>query len=88
MIFGISILGNEDWEKPMEIPTELKNELRGLPNNEKRNDVWWPWFNRMDEPYRDWNRYEAYDAIADGRMLKMLIEKTNKLLVMTKGIDL
>jgi len=88
MVYGLTINGDETWRKPMQISSDLMNELRSLPNNEKRNDGWWPWFNRMDEPYRDWNRYEAYNAIADGRMLEMLIEKTNKLLVMTEGIDL
>jgi PD-(D/E)XK nuclease superfamily len=88
MVYGLTINGDEKWERPMQIPENLMNELRSLPNNEKRNDSWWPWFNRMDEPYKDWNRYEAYDAINDGRMLKILIEKTNKLLIMTEGIKL
>lgn len=88
MIFGITANGEELTDGPMQLPIELKTALRQLPNNEKRNDNWWPWFNHMEEPYKDWNRHEAYDAIADGRMLKMLVEKVQRLLKMTKGIEL
>lgn len=88
MIYGLTINGVEDGSKPMQIPESLANDLRTLPNNEKRNDDWWPWFNNMEEPFKDWNRYEAYEAIFDGRMVKMLVEKTNILLKMTEGIKL
>lgn len=87
MIYGFTIK-TIDGDHPIPIPAELKSDLKSLLNNEKRNNDWWPWFNYMDSEFGDWNKAEAYDAIADGRMLKILIEKTNKLLAMTEGIHL
>jgi hypothetical protein len=87
MIFGFtvkSINGNN----PITINDKLKLALKALPNNEKKIGEWWPWFNYMESEFGDWNRIEAFNAIADGRMLKLLVEKTLMLVEMTEGIDL
>lgn len=42
----------------------------------------------MNQPFKDWNKAEAYEAISDGRMRKIFIEKIDMLIEMTKEIDL
>ncbi len=87
LIYGFAIK-SIDGKKPITIPSDLWSKLGSLPNNKKRTSEWWPWFNDVRQPYKDWNRYEAYEAIHDGSMLKMLIEETNILLKITQGIKL
>ncbi|SOD14334.1 PD-(D/E)XK nuclease family protein [Pedobacter xixiisoli] len=87
MIFGLTINGTDNWSRPMEIPLQLKEQLKNLPNNEKRNNNWWPWYNHMEETYGNWNKAEAYEAILDGRMRQIFIEKIDMLIEMTKEIE-
>lgn len=87
MIYGFSII-SIDGINPKSIPDELKSKLKELPNNERRNNTWWPWFNSMDSEFGNWNKIEAYEAIAGGRMLKVMTEKVNMLVGMTEGIEL
>lgn len=70
------------------IPTELKTKLNALPYNIKKNNDWWPWFNQVDEPYRNWHSYDTWKTIIDGRMQQMILEKALFLVKMTEGMDL
>lgn len=85
MIYGFTAINNP-YKTPL--PDELKLKLKSLPNNEKKNNDWWPYFVWMEEPYGSWNKYAAYSAIADGSMLAKIIEKTNMLFKMTEGLIL
>jgi len=87
MIYGYTIQ-SEDGEKPKVVPEQLLLKMTALPNNEKKENGWWPWFNHMENPYGDWNRYEACDAIFNGNMLKIILEKTKMLLKMTEDSSL
>lgn len=87
MIYGFTIK-TIDGKNPIPIDPELKLTLKELSNNEKRNNDWWPWFNYMEAEYGDWNKAEAYEAMDNGSMLKLLVERTKKLIEMTAKIEL
>lgn len=70
------------------IPNELIAKLKALPYNMKKNSDWWPWFNDVDEPYKNWHNYETWKTIIDGSMQKMILEKAQFLLKLTEGMDL
>ncbi|MEO7214821.1 PD-(D/E)XK nuclease family protein [Mucilaginibacter sp.] len=76
----------EDPEKNI-LPDKLKTELNSLPYNLSKNSVWWPWFNSVDFPYNNWSELIAWQAILDGRMKSIIIEKIEYLLALTENID-
>jgi hypothetical protein len=59
-----------------------------LPGNGLKTSDWWPWFNKVESPYGNWHELEAWQAIRDGRMKTMIIEKTEYLLNLVKDIEL
>jgi hypothetical protein len=84
MIYGIL---QEDPNK-FEIPIGLRKEIFSLPGNGLKTSDWWPWFNKVESPYGNWHELEAWQAIRDGRMKTMIIEKTEYLLNLVKDIEL
>lgn len=70
------------------ISSELRAKLKALPYNTKKNNDWWPWFNGVDEPYKNWHNYNTWKTIIDGRMEQMILEKAQFLLKMTEGMSL
>ena len=87
LVYGVSIKPQFNERRPMEIPLELRESLRRLPNNSPKNNNWWPWYNYMDQPYRNWSKPEAYKAIFDGSMKRVILEKINMILDMTRGLN-
>ena len=70
------------------IPEDLRNKIKLLPNNTPKDNPWWPWFKTLEDPFNNWNELEAWQAILDGRMKSVLIEKTNHLLTLSKDLKM
>jgi PD-(D/E)XK nuclease superfamily len=70
------------------IPDDLKKQLKTLPHNSKRNNDWWPWFNEMESSFKNWHDFDTWKKVIDGRMKKMIVEKTEFLLKLAEGIEL
>jgi hypothetical protein len=70
------------------IPVDVRNRVKTLPNNTPKNNDWWPWYNRLEAPYNNWDKFQAWQAIIDGQMKSIIIEKTNSLIDLTKDMDL
>lgn len=85
MIYGICCKEHPRYHP---IPIELQNQLKALPYNTKKNNDWWPWFANVEDAYRNWHDYDAWKKVLDGRMEAMIIEKTELLFELTKGINL
>ncbi|MEO6977623.1 MAG: PD-(D/E)XK nuclease family protein [Mucilaginibacter sp.] len=77
-------------ENPVSHPVDrlLKEQLKALPNNTAKNNIWWGWYNRLQEPFDNWDKYEAWQAILDGRMKDNIMEKVSLLLKLTKDIKM
>jgi hypothetical protein len=70
------------------IPDELRVSLGNIPNNELKTNNWWPWYNKVEEPFDDWGKYKAYESIRNGSMLKSISEKVEFLLDKSSLLDL
>ncbi len=70
------------------ISLELKNKLSSFPNNTNGGTERWPWYRSFESPYNDWKKLEAWQAITDGTMMKLIKEKVDLLLQLTAGMDL
>lgn len=71
------------------IPNDIKMQITNLANNESNQyDLWWPWFNSMEEPLNNWSKYAAWQAILDGRMQENIFKKIDLLLEMTSGLKM
>jgi len=70
------------------IPIELRNKIKALPNNTPKNNDWWPWYSRMEDPFNNWDKFQAWETIIDGKMKSTIIEKTRYLIDLTKDIEL
>jgi len=77
-------------ENPNEVivPITVKDKIKALPNNLTKNNVWWAWYNRIEEPYNNWGKFQAWQAILDGRMKNYLMDRIEYLVKITKGLEL
>ncbi|MFD0751268.1 hypothetical protein ACFQZS_14050 [Mucilaginibacter calamicampi] len=73
---------------PGKFPNDLRIKLRALPNNNKKENDWWPWHNFAESPFADWSKVEAWKAIEDRRMLNFMKQKIEMLLAMIGNIKL
>jgi hypothetical protein len=71
LLYGFTKHYNELGE-PSKIPADLELALSQLGDNIKKENEWWPWRQYVDEPYRDWTKLEAWQAIQNGTMLNMI----------------
>ncbi len=85
LIYGFIV--KKDPEK-ISIPTELRSTLKSLPNNTVKNSSWWPWYRRLEDPYNNWSKFNAWKAIENETMLKVFKEKIEYLLGVSGNIDL
>ena len=69
-------------------PPELLKSLGSLSNNSPKPNGWWPWYNRLEEPYTNWSKYRAWKAIVDGSMKGIMIEKIKELVGATQNMEL
>jgi hypothetical protein len=74
--------------KAAPISDQLRNELYCLPYNIKKHSGNWPWFNNVDNTFKNWSNCNTWITLTDGTMMKMIKEKTEFLLDLTKGIEL
>ncbi|MDB5016537.1 MAG: hypothetical protein JWQ84_1369, partial [Mucilaginibacter sp.] len=74
--------------KDFQIPESIKDKIKILPNNTPKNNIWWSWFKRLEEPYNDWSKFPAWNAILDNRMRENIIEKIKYLLEITKDLEM
>lgn len=70
------------------IPIKFRNDLNLLANKSLKQNEWWPLYYKMEEPYSNWQQYQAWKAIADGTMLNVMIEKIAYLLKITETLTL
>lgn len=85
MIYGFSCKKDP---KANPIPDELQKLLKALPYNNKKNNDWWPWFNDVDQSFKNWHDFNTWKKVIDGRMKNMIVEKTEFLLKLADGIEL
>jgi len=71
MLYGFTKHINE-LNQPIEIPKTLEEALSKLGNNIKKENSWWPWRQYIEEPYRNWTKLEAWEAIQNGKMLNVI----------------
>jgi len=85
LLYGIIVKKN-----PNNFPVEnvLRDQIKALPGNSLKYNIWWPWYNRFEDPYNNWDKFEALQAIIDGRMKANMMEKINHLLDITKGLEM
>ncbi|MGM9478223.1 PD-(D/E)XK nuclease family protein [Pedobacter sp. GSP4] len=85
MIFGFCCKEHPRYHP---IPDELRKQLKALPYNSKKNNDWWAWFNDVEPAFKNWHEYNTWKKVTDGRMKKMIVEKTEFLLNLAEGIAL
>lgn len=85
MVFGFTCKKDPDKEP---IPNEIRSELAAKANRSVRQNIWWPLYNKVDETFGNWQKYQAWKAIQDGSMLLHIKEKIIYLLEISKGINL
>jgi hypothetical protein len=87
MIYGFTTKEQED-NQPLKLPEILKSSLASLGDSSLRQNGWWPLYRKLESPYNNWEKYEAWKAIADGTMKDMMIEKIKELLESTQSFAL
>lgn len=70
------------------IPDDVRVSLGNIPSNEEETNKWWPWYNKVEEPFDDWSKYKAYESIKNGSMLKTISEKVEFLLDKSSLLEL
>lgn len=85
LIYGIV---TKHHPKNNPIPVEVRNKINALPQNSQKINDWWPWFRRIEEPYNNWSKFPAWQAILDGTMENIMMEKIVKLLKKVDGLEM
>ena len=70
------------------IPAEVRDQINSIPQNTPKRNDYWPWFKRVEEPYNNWSKYQAWKAILDGRMKDNVMEKIKYLVEVTKDFEM
>lgn len=86
MLYGFTC--KDDPSKNL-VPVGLKEILKNYSDKtiSIKND-WWLLYNKFDEPYNDWSKFEAWKAVIDGPMMEIIKKSILHLLAITKGMDL
>lgn len=69
------------------LPQELHDKLNSMKNNTAKPNEWWSWSNKMEEPYDNWSKYDAWNAVMNGTMEKIMKDKIEYLLAITAGME-
>jgi hypothetical protein len=85
LIYGIV---TKKHPKDSPIPLEVRNNINVLPSNTPKINDWWPWFKRMEEPYNNWSKFQAWQAILNGKMRDVMIQKIDNLLKLIVGLEI
>jgi len=85
LLYGIIVK-----ENPNKSPVEnvLRDRIKALPGNSLKYNIWWPWYNRFEDPYNNWDKFEVWQAIIDERMKDNMMDKINHLLDITKDFEM
>lgn len=83
LIYGIATQ-NDPIKLP--VPLSLREELSKRTSIPVKVNSWWPVYYNMDAPFNNWDKYEAWKAIIDGRMKSLIVEKINYLLNLANGV--
>lgn len=75
--FGIAAIKDA---KDFPISTLRRKFCETLPGNTEKNNIYWPWIRKMEEPYDNWHSHEAWTAIVSGEILANVLRKIDKLL--------
>jgi hypothetical protein len=78
LLYGFTKHHNE-LNEVIPIPPGLALALSSIGNNIKKESNWWAWRQYIDQPYADWTKIEAWQAIEDGTMLDMIQHHVKKL---------
>jgi hypothetical protein len=78
LLYGFTKHHNE-LNEVIPIPPGLALALSSIGNNIKKESNWWAWQQYIDQPYADWTKIEAWQAIEDGTMLDMIQHHVKKL---------
>lgn len=79
-------INNKDY--PKKLNDALDKQFKNLVDIKIKENSWWPLHLKMEDPYRNWGKYEAWKAIEDGVMANNFKEKINYLLDLAKNIEL
>jgi len=71
MVFGFTA-HDDGTDNPVTIPKELKEELAKIGDGIKKDNAWWGYRQSLEQPYGDWTKYEAWEAIESGAMLDLI----------------
>jgi len=85
MIYGFCAKKNP---KGSPIPIELKSKIKALPNNTPKDNEWWPWSKKVEGPFDNWEKYQAWRGILDGKMQEYILERVEYLLKESMGIEM
>lgn len=85
LIYGL--IAKQDTNN-VKIPKLLADQLKNLPGSINKSNRWWAWLNPIESPFDNWSKFQAWEAMMDGKMLHMMLEKVNDLLLMTKDVEL
>lgn len=85
LIYGFATKQNPE---KFSIPIELRTELGKIAGKATKPNGWWPWYNKLEEPYNDWSKYQAWNAILSGNMRMIMKEKIEYLLANSGHLEL
>lgn len=85
LVYGF--IAKQDPAK-LSLPLTLKEKLKILRNNSLKQNLWWPLYEKLQPPFDNWNKYEAWKAIEDGTMRSVMKEKIEYLLKIAEDIQL
>lgn len=85
LVYGFAAKHNPE---KVELPSDLKSEFKNISGNSIKSNGWWPWYSKIEEPYGDWSKYQAWNAILNGDMLRIMQEKIEYLLANTNHLQL
>jgi hypothetical protein len=82
------IFGMVAKEKPDNLPAELRVNLSKITQSNLKPSRWWPWQDTLPAPYDNWSKYEAWNAVENGSMRTIMMEKIKLLLELTADLAL
>lgn len=82
LVYGIAV------DKYGEYPHELQAELLRLSGGYGEVTEWWPLLYEMEEPYNNWDRFEPWQGIHDGTLVKILKSKIEEIMLLVGDTEL
>ncbi|AYL99238.1 PD-(D/E)XK nuclease family protein [Mucilaginibacter celer] len=83
LTYGFTVKSN-----PEKLPLKITEEFKQIRSNLFKSSLWWPMFEKIDSPFDNWDKYEAWKAIENGSMRSLIREKIEYLLRITEKMEL